>query len=90
MLLGVDPDLMNSIFAGLSSLFILNHCRVLYREKSVSGLSIISVMFFSVYSYWHLLFFYHLDITFSLVSSVLTFLANVLYMIMLLHYKMKS
>ena len=40
-------DLINSLFELFASFFVLNNCRVLYKQKEVKGVSIISTAFFT-------------------------------------------
>jgi len=39
-------DLLNGLFGALGGLMILNHCRVLLKDKEVKGVSIFSTCFF--------------------------------------------
>ena len=38
-------DVINSLFEALGGLMVLNHCRIVWRDKAVAGVSIISTAF---------------------------------------------
>ncbi len=81
------PDIVNAIFEGLGCLFVLNHCRVLLREKKVAGLSIISTIFFNSWGFWNIFYYWHLSQVYSWSAGVALTIANTFYVALLLKYK---
>ncbi len=45
----LTPDKVNGAFELLGGLFILNHCRVVFRDKAVAGVSVLSTIFFALW-----------------------------------------
>lgn len=43
------PDIINGTFEALASLMVLNHCRVLLKDRTVAGVSIASTIFFTLW-----------------------------------------
>lgn len=83
-------DLINSLFELLGGFFILNHCWVLYQHKEVKGVSILSVVFFTLWGYWNLFYYPSLNQWLSFVGGVFICLANILYVGLLLKYRRKN
>lgn len=81
------PDIINGLFEGLASLFILNHCRVLHKDKCVRGISVVSVIFFTAWGFWNLFYYPHLGQWLSFTGGVLIVAANCLWVSLLLKYK---
>lgn len=86
----MSPDIVNGLFEALGSLFILNHCRVLFRHKQVRGVSVLSTAFFFSWGAWNLFYYPHLEQIWSFAGGALLASANLLYVAMLLHYRRRS
>ena len=84
------PDLMNGGFELCGGLFILNHCRVLYADKVLKGVSIISTVFFAAWGLWNLYYYPHLDQWASFYGGIVISLANALWIGLMLHYRSKA
>jgi hypothetical protein len=80
------PDLINSAFEAIGGLFILNHCRVLYRDKQVKGVSKLSTAVFFVWGIWNLFYYPHLDQWASFAGGLVIVSGNCLWLGMMLHY----
>ncbi len=83
----MTPDQINSLFEFAGALFILNHCRVLHRDKLVAGVSVLSTFFFFSWGVWNIYYYPHLDQTWSFYGGLCISLANTLYIGMLIRYK---
>lgn len=46
-------DQINSVFEFCAIFMILNHCLVLYKDKKVRGVSVLSSVFFTTWSFWN-------------------------------------
>jgi hypothetical protein len=84
------PDLINGSFEMLGGLFILNNCRVLYRDKMVKGVSITSTVFFASWGAWNTYFYRHLDQWASFCGGLVIFGANLLWIALMIHYYNKD
>lgn len=82
----LQPDLINGAFECLAALMVLNHCRVLDAHQAVSGVSIASVAFFTLWGGWNLYYYPALGQPLSFAGGVVVVLANSLYVAMLVHY----
>lgn len=82
-------DLINSLFELFASLFILNHCRVLYKQKDVKGVSILSTIFFTSWGLWNIFYYPSLGQTLSFYAGIGVFLANMLWVSMMVYYSRK-
>ncbi|RKZ81255.1 MAG: hypothetical protein DRQ35_00550 [Gammaproteobacteria bacterium] len=82
----LSPDLINASFEILGAIFVLNHCKVLYREKTVAGISIISVAYFLLWGLYNLFYYPHLNQSWSFYAAITITIANTLWVILLLKY----
>lgn len=79
-------DTINGLFEVLGGIFILNHCRVLYKAKQLTGVSIISTVFFTLWGVWNLYFYPSLDQWVSFAGGVVITVANLLWVGMMVYY----
>jgi len=73
------PDLINGAFEALGSLFILNHCRALWKSKQAHGVSLLSTTFFSAWGFWNIFYYPHLDQMLSFYGGLAICAANLLW-----------
>ncbi len=83
----IIPDVINGTFEFLGGFFILNHCRVLFQEKKVAGISIISNTFFTLWGIWNLYYYPYLGQWLSFCGGLFIVLSNMLWIAMMLHYR---
>jgi len=79
-------DIVNAGFELLASLFILNHCRVLYQDKQVRGVSVLSSLFFTLWGLWNLYFYPAVNQSYSFYAGICVVVANAIYVAMLHYY----
>ena len=84
------PDWINGAFEAFGSLFILNHCRAVYRDKAVAGVSIISTVFFSLWGVWNLFYYPHLGQWLSFFGGLFIVASNCVWVGLMIYYKRKS
>lgn len=82
-------DSINGLFELMAGFFILNHCRVLAKEKAVAGVSILSVAFFFLWGLWNIIYYPAIGQTFSFYAGLVVCAANLLWVSLLLRYKSK-
>lgn len=80
-------DIINAMFELFGGFFILNHCWVAYKDKAVAGVSIVSVIFFSLWGYWNLYYYPSLDQMWSFYGGVFIVITNTLWVFLLLKYR---
>ena len=84
------PDVINGGFEAFGGIFILNHCRALYKDKLVKGISIISTIFFLSWGLWNLYYYPSLNQWWSFYGGLLIAVSNVLWISMMIYYKRKN
>ena len=80
------PDLINASFEFFCGFFILNHCRVILKDKSVKGVSIISTIFFTLWGFWNCFYYPYLDQYLSFIGGIVIAFANAFYVYLLIKY----
>lgn len=83
-------DLINGTFESLSGVMILNHCRVLYREKKVRGVSVFSTAFFVIWGIWNMIYYPSLGQTFSFCGGIAITVSNGIWVGMMIFYRRKE
>lgn len=83
------PDIINGTFEGAGAAFILNHCRVLWHDKRVAGVSIVSTIFFAAWGGWNLFYYPHLGQWASFAGGVAIACANCLWIGLMFYYRRK-
>lgn len=83
----MNNDLINACFEFGGSIAILNHCRVLYKDKAVNGVSILSTAFFTTWFLWNCFFYPSLGQWWSFTGSLLIGAANCLWLYLLFIYR---
>ena len=84
------PDMINGSLETISAIASLNNCRVLYKQKQVRGVSILSTFFFFMWGCWNLWYYPSLGQTASFVGSLFILTANCLYVFLLIWYVLKE
>ncbi len=84
------PDLVNGGFEFFGGVSILNHCRVLYRERMVHGISILSTVFFTSWGIWNIYYYPHLDQWLSFSGGLFIVISNFLWICMMTYYRSKQ
>ena len=80
-------DVVNGSFELLGGFMILNHCRAVWRDKAVAGVSILSTVFFTMWGFWNLYYYPSLDQWWSFVGGLMIVGANILWIALLLKYR---
>lgn len=86
----VSDDTINACFELFSGFFILNHCRVLYKDKIVRGISPLSIVFFMVWGFWNLHYYTALDQPLSYFGGMFIVTANTIWTSMIFYYLRKE
>ena len=86
----MSPDLINGLFESMGAAAILDHCWQLWKDKTVKGVSWKAVTFFTVWGYWNLFYYPHLEQWWSFWGGVLIVVSNTLWLCMMIHYIRKD
>lgn len=84
------PDAVNGTFELLAGGFLLNNCRVLYKDKVVKGVSKITTTFLVLWGIWNLYYYPHLGQIFSFWGGIGVVASNALYLSMMVYYRNKD
>ncbi len=69
-------DGVNGAFELVSGLLLWNNVRILYRDKQVRGVSIVTTAVFALWGYWNLYYYPSLGQWLSLAGGLSVVLAN--------------
>lgn len=80
-------DVINGGFELGAGVAVLAHCGKLYEHKTVRGVSLWAVLFFTAWGFWNVYYYPHLGQFWSFVGGIFVMLANCVYVAMLLYYR---
>lgn len=83
-------DIVNGLYEFLASLFMMNNCRVLFNDKKVRGVSIVSTAFFTSWGFWNLYYYPSLNQWLSFFGGAILVLVNVVYVVLMMYYRRKE
>lgn len=83
-------DAINGSYELLGGFFILNHCRVLMKDKAVNGVSIVSTVFFTSWGVWNLYYYPSLGQWYSFVGGLFIVISNSIWIGLMLKYSKKG
>ena len=86
----INADFINGLIEAVAGLFVLNHCRVLYAHKETRGVSIVSSVFFTLWGFWNLYYYPHLNQPISFYGGLFVVAANVIYVGMMVIYRQSA
>ena len=80
-------DIINGGFEVAAAFFILNHCKILYRDKIVRGVSLLSTVFFFIWGVWNVYYYPSLGQTVSFYGGIAVCMANSVWVGLMVYYK---
>lgn len=80
------PDIINGAFELVGGLFVFNHCRVLFKDKLVAGVSKLSTAVFFSWGVWNIYYYPHLDQWASFLGGLVIVAGNCVWLAMMLYY----
>lgn len=83
----MNADLINAGFEGLAALMVADHCRALLRDRTVRGVSLLAVLFFTAWGAWNLHYYPSLGQSASGACALLVTLANTTYLLLALRFR---
>ncbi len=84
------PDFINGVFETIGGAMILMHCRRLYIDKQVKGVSTFATAVFSLWGLWNLYYYPHLDQWLSFAGGVVIVVANLLWLSLMFKYRERT
>lgn len=82
-------DILNGLFEIGGAFLLTMHCRNLYRDKTVRGMSVAPFIFFTAWGYWNLYYYPSVGCPWSFAGGVAVVLVNTVYLAMLWWYLRK-
>jgi hypothetical protein len=82
----MNNDMINAFFEFGGGIAILNHCRVLYKDKQVNGVSVLSTIFFTAWGFWNVYYYPSLNQWVSFYGGLIIAAANFLWVSLLIRY----
>lgn len=79
-------DAINASFEALAGVAILNHCRTLWRDRQVKGVSVLSTAFFFTWGLWNIFYYPHIGQIFSFIGGLLVVSANCLWLVLMIAF----
>lgn len=83
-------DIINAAFEFSGSLFVLNNCWTLYRDKLVRGVSLLTTLYFTSWGGWNVFYYPSLGQRWSFIAGMCICTANILWISLMLYYKRKE
>lgn len=83
------PDMVNAGFEGFAGLVSIINIRQILKDKYVSGVSWMPVLFFTSWGFWNLFFYTHLNQWFSAGAGLLITSVNIWWLYLYWLYNIK-
>ena len=83
----MSGDIINSLFEAGAVIALLFHIRAILKAKEVRGMSIVPIIFYSMWGAWNLVYYPSLGQTWSFVAGIGVFVVNTLHVALLGYYR---
>jgi hypothetical protein len=83
-------DKINSGFELAGGFFIILHILRVLHDKSVAGVSVMTVLFFTIWGYWNLYYYKSIRQKWSLRATYFITAMNSVWLVLLIYYKLKG
>lgn len=83
-------DLINGLFELFGAILIAINVRQILKDKEIKGVHWIPTGFFSLWGFWNLFYYPHLDQWLSFVAGVLLFITNTTWVSLMIYYGRKK
>lgn len=84
------PDLINGLFELCGSVFIILNIRQVLKDKEVKGVYWPAMMFFTVWGYWNIFYYPHLNQWLSFLGGLAIAACNSVYVFLLIYYSRRK
>lgn len=79
-------DLVNGLFEFAGAIFILNNIRLLFKQREVKGVSVLSTLYFTSWGLWNLYYYPSLNQPWSFWGAVALAGTNAAWVGMMVYY----
>jgi len=83
----MTSDLINGLFEVFSGMLTVLSVRRLYRDKSVRGISIYPILFFTLWGGWNLYFYPVHNLYLSFSGGIIMFTVNAIWVSQMIYYR---
>ena len=83
-------DLANGAFEIVGGFMVLDHCRALYRDKELKGVSVLATSVFTTWGFWNLYYYPHMDQWASFAGGLVIVTGNTLWLWLMFYYMVVS
>jgi hypothetical protein len=84
------PDLINALFESVSGAMLWINVFQILKDKSVRGVHWLPTLFFTVWGYWNLFYYPHLNQWLSFAGGLIMVAGNTTWMFLIFRYWRKS
>jgi hypothetical protein len=84
------PDLINGLFESVSGLMLWINVRQILRDKAVKGIHWIPTLFFTIWGYWNLFYYPHLNQWLSFAGGLIMVAGNTTWIVLMIKYWKRS
>lgn len=85
-----DPDVINALFEGAGTLFMVLTIRRLLQDKMVRGFDWRTMTFFALWAYWNMFYYPYLDQMFSYLAGLGLAASNTVYVLLMIYYILRE
>ena len=86
----MSPDAINGTLETLGGLFVISNIFRLARDKMVRGVHWLCPTYFTIWSFWYLFYYPHLDQWFSFYGGAFLAVTNAVWLSMFFYYRKKE
>lgn len=80
-------DIVNGLYEMLGGIMLWNNVRILYNQKKVKGVSVMTTAFFTTWGIWNLYYYPFLDQWWSFLGGLVIVFANVVWVSLAVKYR---
>ena len=85
-----SSDVINGGFEAFASVMILLNCVKTYQDKKVRGISLCSIVFFTIWGLWNVYFYPANGLKWSFIAGIAVVIVNIIWVAMLIYYIRKE
>lgn len=82
-----NPDLINGLFESFGASVLWLNINRLIKDEYIAGVSIFPTMFYSVWGFWNLYYYPHLNQWYSFIGALGVVIANTVWTLLAIYYK---
>lgn len=86
----ISGDFINGCFECIGGLLTFLSCFRLYKDKEVKGVSLVPLLFFTMWGFWNLYYYPSLDQWMSFVGGLIIVLANTIWISLAVYYTVQN